>query len=102
MARFGLQALRPATTSPAGSAATPRAALFAGNAAHSFLALDAWGTAAFGLLLSVAGHAVGWPIARGGSQRLADALVAHFRSLGGEVAGRRAGRGLDELTRRAS
>jgi phytoene dehydrogenase-like protein len=61
-------------------------ALFAGNAALSFLALDAWGTAAFGLLLSIAGHAVGWPIVRGGSQRLADALLSYFRSLGGEVA----------------
>ena len=29
-------------------------------------------------------HAVGWPVARGGSQRLADALAAHLRSLGGD------------------
>ncbi|MEO7474688.1 MAG: NAD(P)/FAD-dependent oxidoreductase, partial [Gemmatimonadales bacterium] len=34
---------------------------------------------------SVAGHAVGWPIARGGSQRIADAMVGYFQSLGGEV-----------------
>ena len=85
MARFGLQALQPATTVARRLHGTGARALFAGNAAHSFLALDAWGTAAFGLLLSVAGHAVGWPIARGGSQRLADALVAHFRSLGGVI-----------------
>ena len=86
MARFGLQAIRRAT-SVAGELPGVRArALFAGNAAHSFLALDAWGTAAFGLLLSIAGHAVGWPIVRGGSQRLADALLSYFRSLGGEVA----------------
>jgi phytoene dehydrogenase-like protein len=85
MARFGLQAVRPATTVARRLQGTGARALFAGNAAHSFLALDAWGTAAFGLLLSVAGHAVGWPVARGGSQRLADALVAHFRSLGGVV-----------------
>jgi phytoene dehydrogenase-like protein len=61
-------------------------ALFAGNAAHSFLPLEAAGTAAFGLLLGVAGHAVGWPIVRGGSQRFADALLSHFRALGGEIA----------------
>jgi phytoene dehydrogenase-like protein len=86
MARFGLKALRSAT-SLARSAlrGTAARALFAGNAAHSFLPLEEAGTAAFGLLLGVAGHAVGWPIARGGSQRLADALVAHFRLLGGEI-----------------
>jgi phytoene dehydrogenase-like protein len=85
MARFGLQALRPATSVARGLTGTRAKALFAGNAAHSFLALDDPGTAAFGLLLSGAGHAVGWPIPRGGSQRLADALAAYFRSLGGEI-----------------
>jgi phytoene dehydrogenase-like protein len=85
MARFGVEALLPATVM-AKVLGGPRArALFAGNAAHSFLPLEAAGTAAFGLLLSVAGHAVGWPIVRGGSQRFADALLAYFRSLGGEV-----------------
>ncbi|HUR94209.1 MAG TPA: NAD(P)/FAD-dependent oxidoreductase [Gemmatimonadales bacterium] len=85
MARFGLQALRSAGSVARGLRGTRAQALFAGNAAHSFLSLEAAGTAAFGLLLSVAGHAVGWPIVRGGSQRLADALLACFRSLGGEV-----------------
>jgi len=83
MARFGLHAIRPATAS--GLRGDRARALFAGNAAHSFLPLDTAGTAAFGILLSVAGHAVGWPIVRGGSQRFADALVGYFRSLGGEV-----------------
>ena len=85
MGRFGLQAVRPAASVARGLRGDAAQALFAGNAAHSFLALEAWGTAAFGIMLSVAGHAVGWPVARGGSQRMADALVAHFRSLGGEV-----------------
>jgi phytoene dehydrogenase-like protein len=85
MARFGLQALRPATSVARGLPGAKAQALFAGNAAHSFLALDAPGTAAFGLMLSGAGHAVGWPIPRGGSQRVADALAACFRSLGGEI-----------------
>lgn len=85
MARFGLQAVRPATSVARGLGGARAAALFAGNAAHSFLALDAPGTTAFGLLLSGAGHAVGWPIPRGGSQRIADALEAYFRSLGGEI-----------------
>ena len=85
MARFGLQALRPAAAVARGLRGAKAQALFAGNAAHSFLALEQPGSAAFGLLLSGAGHAVGWPIARGGSQRIADALAAHFRSLGGEI-----------------
>jgi phytoene dehydrogenase-like protein len=86
MARFALRALRSATAVAGGALAGARArGLFAGNAAHSFLPLESAGTAAFGLLLGVAGHAVGWPIVRGGSQRFADALLAHFRALGGEV-----------------
>lgn len=85
MARFGLKALLPATVLARALRGTPARALFAGNAAHAFLPLQQPGTAAFGVLLSVAGHAVGWPIARGGSQRFADALVAHLRSLGGGV-----------------
>ncbi|MEP6687964.1 MAG: NAD(P)/FAD-dependent oxidoreductase [Gemmatimonadales bacterium] len=97
MARFGLQALLPATRVARRLHGTSARALFAGNAAHSFLALDAWGTAAFGLLLSVAGHAVGWPIVRGGSQRLADALVEHFLSLGGELEAGQPVEHLDEL-----
>jgi phytoene dehydrogenase-like protein len=85
MARFGLQAVRPATSVARGLTGVRAQALFAGNAAHSFMALDDPGTAAFGLLLSGAGHAVGWPIPRGGSQRVADALAGYFRSLGGEI-----------------
>jgi phytoene dehydrogenase-like protein len=86
MARFGLQALRPAASlARRALASTEAQALFAGNAAHSFLPLEWAGTAAFGLLLSVTGHAVGWPIAKGGSQKLADALAAYFRVLGGEI-----------------
>lgn len=86
MARFGLKAVRTASGLARGALAGVEArALFAGNSAHSFLPLDEWGTAAFGLMLSGSGHAVGWPIVRGGSQRLADALARLFRSLGGEI-----------------
>jgi phytoene dehydrogenase-like protein len=42
-------------------------------------------TAAFGLVLGILGHALGWPLPQGGSQRLAAALAAYFRSLGGEI-----------------
>jgi phytoene dehydrogenase-like protein len=97
MARFGWQALLPATVAARRLHGTEARALFAGNAAHSFLPLDAPGTAAFGLLLSVAAHAVGWPIVRGGSQRFADALLGYFRSLGGEVQASLPVTRLDEL-----
>lgn len=83
---FGLLALQSATglarRSFRGEAAR---ALFAGLAAHSFLPLEAPGSASFGLVLAMMGHAVGWPLPRGGSQRIADALAAHLRELGGSL-----------------
>ena len=42
-------------------------------------------TASFGLILAMLGHAVGWPLPRGGSQSIADALASYLRSLGGEI-----------------
>jgi phytoene dehydrogenase-like protein len=60
-------------------------ALFTGVAAHATLPLDRSPGAAFGLILVVAGHAVGWPIARGGSGQLTRALVEQLRAHGGEV-----------------
>ena len=63
----------------------PARALFAGLAAHSFLPLDAYGSGAFGFVLGAAGHAVGWPLPRGGAQSIANALAACLRGLGGEI-----------------
>jgi phytoene dehydrogenase-like protein len=84
--RFGCSAIRSATSLAekrlAGAAAR---ALFAGIAAHGGLPLDRLGTAGIGLVLGVAGHAVGWPIPRGGAQQLSEALGSYFRSLGGEI-----------------
>jgi phytoene dehydrogenase-like protein len=86
MARFGLRAIRSARGLAHGLFRGDRArALFAGLAAHSVMPLEAPASAAIGLALAVAGHAVGWPIPRGGSQRIADALAGYFRSLGGEI-----------------
>ena len=86
LTRFGVQALRSAS----GLARSrfehePARALFAGMAAHSMLALDRPITASFGLMLGVFGHAAGWPMARGGSQRIADAMADYLRSLGGTI-----------------
>ncbi len=60
-------------------------ALFAGNAAHSFLPLEKRPSALFGLVLGALGHAFGWPLPKGGSQSIADALASYLISLGGEI-----------------
>ncbi len=93
LARFGLMALLPARPFARRVFATERArAVFAGLAGHSFLSLDAPLSTTFALTLGATAHAVGWPMARGGSQRIADALVAVLRERGGEVVtGRRVG-----------
>jgi phytoene dehydrogenase-like protein len=49
------------------------------------LPLEQQATAAFGLVLGILGHAVGWPLPRGGSQQIADALGRHLQSLNGEI-----------------
>lgn len=86
MARFGLRGLRSASGLLRSRFATEEArALLGGCAAHSFLPLGRSPSAAVGLVLAAAAHAVGWPVPRGGSGRLAAALVEHFGSLGGEI-----------------
>ena len=86
MARFCRRALRSALGLASRWFETDRArALFLGIAAHTLEPLDRVPTAAFGLILAGAGHAVGWPFARGGSQRVADALAAVLRAHGGRI-----------------
>lgn len=60
-------------------------AMFAGNSAHSILPLEQPSSSAFGLMMSILGHAVGWPVAAGGSQSIARALSSKLTSLGGEI-----------------
>jgi phytoene dehydrogenase-like protein len=86
LARFGLPGLRSARGFANSTFRGEEArALFAGLAAHSMVALDRPVTAAFGLAFGLFGHAFGWPMARGGSQRITDALVGALRELGGEI-----------------
>ncbi len=86
LAQFGLPALLPAhTLARIAFRDEPARTFFAGLAAHSIQALEAPATAAFGLVLGILGHTVGWPFPRGGAQRFAEALAAYFRSLGGEI-----------------
>lgn len=87
VARFGAAGAWPATwLGRARFRGDEARALLAGLAAHSMLSLRAPATAGFGLLLGLLGHAVGWPLARGGSQAIADALVAIVDAGGGEIA----------------
>lgn len=85
LTRFGLRAMLPATWLTRGFDTEEAAALFAGCAAHAFLPLERPMTSAFGLLLTALGHNWGWPFARGGSQKLADAMAAYLASLGGKI-----------------
>jgi phytoene dehydrogenase-like protein len=83
---FGMAALWPAAHFARTLFREARArALFAGMSAHSILPLGAPATTAFGLMLGTLAHAVGWPIAAGGSQRFADATASLLRPLGGEI-----------------
>ena len=93
-----LPALRSATGLARSRFSGARArALLAGNAAHSMQPLERPATAAFGLMLLLLGHGVGWPAAVGGSQAIADAMASLLRSLGGEIETGVEVRSLDEL-----
>jgi phytoene dehydrogenase-like protein len=84
--RFGLRAIQPATLLAKTEFRDARArALFAGLAAHSTLKLSAPLSSAFGLMLGGSGHAAGWPIPKGGSQSITNALCAVLNSLGGRI-----------------
>lgn len=85
MARFGLHAMSSARAISHKFRSERTRALFAGLAAHSFLALDEPLTGAMGLMFATSAHAVGWPIPRGGAQSLTNALCAYLSKLGGTI-----------------
>jgi phytoene dehydrogenase-like protein len=85
MARFGMLAVQSAHSVARRFRDQRTRALFAGLAAHSFLSLDEPLSAAFGILMAVPAHAVGWPIPRGGAQSLTNALCGVLASLSGKV-----------------
>lgn len=59
--------------------------LLAGNAGHADFPLASPGSGVFGVLMTMLGQTVGFPVPRGGAQSLTDALVARFTGLGGEL-----------------
>ena len=85
-ARFGLNGLRSAlSVAQARFSGERTRSLFAGLAAHSALPLEQPVSAAVSLVLGASGHAVGWPLPRGGAQRISEALASHLISLGGRI-----------------
>lgn len=97
-ARFGLLAMHSASSFARAKFEGERArALFAGCAAHSILPLEKVPSAAFGLVFLATGHQVGWPFARGGARKIADALASYLRTLGGEIVTGVMVESLDEL-----
>ena len=85
LGRFGLRALRSAASLVRGMKDDAAPALLAGIAAHGVLPLDQVASGAVAMVLGLAGQGTGWPIPRGGSQRIADALVAELEARGGQV-----------------
>jgi phytoene dehydrogenase-like protein len=86
LARFGLRAIWPARGLAEIWFRGDRArGFFGGMAAHSILPLERAPSAAAGLVLAALGHVYGWPLPRGGSQKIADALALYLRALGGEI-----------------
>lgn len=85
LTRLGLRSAMPASWITRRLEDDRAAAIIAGCAAHPILPLASLPTGPFGVLLALLAHAVGWPVVEGGSQGIADGLVAELETLGGEV-----------------
>jgi phytoene dehydrogenase-like protein len=95
--RFGLPALLPAQTlARIAFRGAPARALFAGVAAHGMISLREPASSAFALVLLLTAHRGGWPLARGGSASVAEALIRRLRELGGDL---RCGERVDSVDR---
>lgn len=99
LAGFGIGALAPATLTARRWHTDQARALFAGVAAHAYYPLTRPTTAAAGLLMLGAGHRYGWPVAKGGSRAVTDALASLLRAHGGRIETGRRVRSLGELPR---
>jgi phytoene dehydrogenase-like protein len=97
LARFGIAASSAATWLVRNFRTPQGRALFGGVAAHSFSPLSQPLSSAVGAALIVAGHAVGWPVARGGSRAITDALASVLASHGGTIETGRRVSSLSEL-----
>ncbi|HUB99908.1 MAG TPA: NAD(P)/FAD-dependent oxidoreductase [Solirubrobacterales bacterium] len=94
---FGLRSMLPATTLARSFREPSTRALFGGVAAHAFAPLNRPFSSAIAMAMISAGHRYGWPVAKGGSQSIADALAAIVREGGGTIETGRPVRSLDDL-----
>jgi phytoene dehydrogenase-like protein len=95
---FGLQAIWPATLFAHSRFSGERSrALFAGLSAHAIQPLEWPATTAFALMEAMIAHSLGWPLVRGGTGRLSQALGAYFLSLGGKIETGRLVESMDDL-----
>ncbi|TKT03761.1 phytoene desaturase family protein [Streptomyces lasalocidi] len=85
LARFGLAGLPPSTWLTSRFRDERARTLFAGLVAHVMAPLNGFATGAVGLVFALSAHARGWPLARGGSQAISDALAAYLTDLGGSI-----------------
>ncbi|GAA3234998.1 NAD(P)/FAD-dependent oxidoreductase [Pseudonocardia petroleophila] len=83
--RYGALGALPATVTGRIFRDEPARAAFGGMAAHAILDLASPVTAGYGMLLGALAHSVGWPVVRGGTQALADALARRLRGRGAEI-----------------
>jgi phytoene dehydrogenase-like protein len=96
-ARFGLTGLPPVALLARRFRGPKARGLLAGLAAHAIAPLRGPLTGATAMMFAVAAHEVGWPLARGGSQAISDALASYLRELGGDIRTGVTVRKLDEL-----
>lgn len=97
LTRFGVKALQSGKQIASQFRGQAARGLWAGLVAHSMIPLEAWTSGAIGFVLGATGHRSGWPIAKGGSGAIANALAAYFVSLGGKIKTGMEVKSLDEL-----
>jgi len=85
MAAFGWRALSSASRLSKRFKSEKTRTFWGGLSLHSQLPFDWMASSAIGLVLLTVGHKRGWPVAEGGSQSIANALVSLFISLGGKI-----------------
>ncbi|HEV3224100.1 MAG TPA: NAD(P)/FAD-dependent oxidoreductase [Puia sp.] len=97
MSRFGWRALSAASRLVKRFHTEKAKGFWGGLAVHSQLPFNYLGSSAIGLVLLTVGHIRGWPMAEGGSQSIADALVSYFKSIGGKIETNHPVKSLDQL-----
>lgn len=83
--RLASRGALPASTLASGFSSPEARGLLAGLAAHAIAPFNSPLTGGVALLFAVTAHAFGWPMARGGSQTISEALAKLVVDGGGEI-----------------